>query len=221
MSFDQPNNDGHPHSDNPGQRPGPPPSSASEFPASAGSASAPGGQGADAYGQPNPYGAYHPYGQGDQQQPAPPPGQGGWNQGQPGWGQGQGYPTAEFSAPPPGQGPIMIRDASPVKAMFDFSFSTFATPGLVKLVYGLSMVIAVLYWLGLIIFAFLSGTFYPAMSPYSGNTGSSFNPVPGILAILLGWIPAFLWILLIRIGLEFAIATVRTSEDIRHIRANA
>lgn len=225
MSFDQPNNDDNPQNVNPGQQPTPP-SSAPDYPGSAASASGPGGQAPGPYSQQSPYGAYNPYSQGGQPQQQPTAGGqgqgGGWDQGQAGWGQGpEGYPTADFSAPPPGQGPVMIRDASPLKAMFDFSFNSFATPGLVKLVYGLSMVIAVLYWLGLIIFGFLSGSFSGAVSPYTGTSSSGFNPVPGILAILLGWIPAFLWILLIRIGLEFAIATVRTSEDIRHIRANA
>jgi hypothetical protein len=45
--------------------------------------------------------------------------------------------------------------------------------------------------------------------------GSAF---PGILALVLGWIPAFLTILWMRVALQACLATVRTAIDGRVLR---
>lgn len=46
---------------------------------------------------------------------------------------------------------------------------------------------------------------------------SSFNPVPLILAIFLGWIPALLQLVYGRMMLEFIVASIKTAENTRKI----
>jgi hypothetical protein len=42
---------------------------------------------------------------------------------------------------------------------------------------------------------------------------SSFTPWPLIIAVLLGWIPSIIAIILMRLGLEFSVAVVRTAQN--------
>lgn len=82
-------------------------------------------------------------------------------------------------------------------ALFDFSFTHFVTPKIVKVVYILATVALVLFYLILM----LSGLF-------------SDEPLVGVLVLLLGWIPLLVYLALVRMTLEFYFALVRMSEDI-------
>ena len=128
-------------------------------------------------------------GQGWQQQPPgyPPPGAG-FGQQQPGWG-----------APPPGPGTGYGAAAgtSTIAALFDFSFSSFATPGLIKLLYVMGMVLLVIAWLGYTIVAFAAG-------------GAGL----GFAALFLGAVLVLFYVAFLRLILEFYFAVVRMSEDI-------
>ncbi|WP_420115024.1 DUF4282 domain-containing protein [Pseudactinotalea sp.] len=165
------------------------------------------------------------------QQPGQAPGQQGFGQQsqapqQQPWGpQGQqqstGYPQGGYGQQPgqPGQpgpwggGPQQPRDANPIKAAFDFSFGSYATPGLVKIVYIVGMVLAALWYLGIIIAGFQLGA--PRETMFGSSPGSA---VPGILAILFGWIPAAFFILVMRLALEQVLSSVRTAVDVRVLR---
>ena len=168
------------------------------------------------YGQQPQYGQQQQYG--GAQQTAP---QGGaqQNYGQP---QQFGGDQQNYGQQPPGQqqygyqpvhqgAPHKPTDANPIAATFDLTFTKYATPGLAKIVFFLAIAVGVLYWLMTIIGGFTIG------SLGAGITGES-NPVLGILALIFGWIPVLFWIFIVRIGLEAAVANVRTATDIRTVR---
>ena len=97
---------------------------------------------------------------------------------------------------------------------FDFTFDKYATPAVVKVVYMLTVILCVLTYIGVVLMAF--AIFLPDQDIGGYKyTGSAF---PGILALLLGWIPAFLQILRARLSLEQTLAGVRTAIDARVLR---
>jgi hypothetical protein len=154
-------------------------------------------------GNPGPPGEYQPGQQGwaggPQQQPYP----GGYGQqpqqpqqAPPGWG---GYPPPGqpgYGAP---QGPIGGPHGpakSPFSALFDFDFNTFATPSVVKILYVVGMVLAGLFYVGLLIGGFTQGVGI------------------GLVSLIGGAIAVLFWLILFRVTLEFYYAVVRMSEDI-------
>jgi len=88
----------------------------------------------------------------------------------------------------------------PFSEAFDFSFSTYASLQLVKIVYILFIVIVSLVYVANVILTFL------------------MTPILGILVLIFGWIPALLMVLAVRVGLEVTLATVRTAIDARALR---
>ena len=127
-----------------------------------------------------------------------------------------------FPPPPPG-GPIYgqhlppgweNRNESDFWDAFDFSFESYATPAVVKVVYMLTVILCVLTYVGNVLMAF--AIFMPDQDILGVKfPGSAFL---GILALVLGWIPAFIIILVMRVALEQALATVRTAIDARALR---
>ena len=81
-------------------------------------------------------------------------------------------------------------------ALFDFSFNTFVTPKIVRIVYVLAVVWAAVGY----VFAVI------------GGFASSITT--GLAALLFGPIVAIIWLAVVRIGLEFGISVVRMSEDV-------
>jgi len=81
--------------------------------------------------------------------------------------------------------------------LFDFSFTSFVTPKIVKLVYVLATVALGLVYLVVVIVGFVGD-----------------QPAVGVVVLLLGWIPFLVYLALIRMTLEFYFAIVRMSEDI-------
>lgn len=151
----------------------------------------------------DPAGGQPPGGQGWQggggQPPYPPPGGGYGGGGQPpSWGGPPGGPggpgSGSFGGGPAGQ-------KSAFAALFDFSFNSFATPGLIKLLYVVGAVLLVLGWLGFTIVNF-------AVS----------GPVAGIGTLVLGAIGVLFYLAFLRVLLEFYYAVVRMSEDIHNRR---
>jgi len=92
--------------------------------------------------------------------------------------------------------------------LFDTKFQDYVTPSIVKVVFWIAIIAAVLTWLAAIISGFSAG---------AAGFGR-FNPWPGILAILFGWIPPLLSVIGARLGLEAIIALIRLSKDARRIR---
>lgn len=99
-------------------------------------------------------------------------------------------------------GPAVPRDANPLAALFDFSFTKFATPGLVKIVYLLQVIAAVGTWLLWILTAFTADQF----------GGGGFGM--GLIVLLFGWIPVMLSIAFTRFILESVVALIRIHDRV-------
>lgn len=133
------------------------------------------------------------------QQPRPP-------LGQPPPGYGQQPPPGQYvQAPayPPGQYPPPGNSSASgfFGSLFDFSFSSFVGPKLIKVLYVLITVVTGLTWLLYIIFGFASG-----------------YPILGLLALIGGGIFSVISLAFSRVTLEFFMAIFRMSEDIRMLK---
>ncbi len=153
-----------------------------------------------AYGQP-----------GDQPGPGypgsyPPPGQQtGYGQAPP-WAAPAGRPGAQswpgaYPAPaePGGPGSGGAARSFP-GALFDFGFTTFATPVVIKVLYVLSLVGIALFY----VFAVIGGFFQ--------------DPVTGLITLVVGAVVALLSLIYTRVILELLYAVVRIAEDLRVLR---
>ncbi|MDN5747726.1 MAG: DUF4282 domain-containing protein [Pseudonocardia sp.] len=134
----------------------------------------------------------------------------GWQGGQPpypppGGGYGQQPPAGWGPPPPPGGGGFggptgTPEQKNPLSALFDFSFTSFATPGLIKLLYVVGAALLVIAWLGYTVFGFAQGA------------------ALGILFLILGAVVVLFYLAFLRLILEFYFAVVRMSEDIHNRR---
>lgn len=132
------------------------------------------------------------------QPPYPPPG-GGYGQQPPaGWGPPPAAPTGGGGFGGPTGTP---EQKNPLSALFDFSFTSFATPGLIKLLYVVGAALLVIAWLGYTIFGF-------------AVQGAGL----GILFLILGAVVVLFYLAFLRLILEFYFAVVRMSEDIHNRR---
>lgn len=159
------------------------------------------GQGADPYAAPS----SDPYGQ----QSAAAPGQ------QDAWGaQSPAAAPHPVGAGPSGGGTSgdgRFGEAGFFKALFDFRFEHFITVKFSSFLYVIAFVVAALMWLSNIVSGIMFGFAWGSMNSYFGEP--SFSPVPLILSILFGWIPSVIALIAMRLGLEFAVATVRTAQN--------
>ncbi|MBZ2198420.1 DUF4282 domain-containing protein [Occultella gossypii] len=161
------------------------------------------------YGQQPPYGQPAPSGQAGQQFPPTPPaapgGQAGaYGQGQ-GYGQGQAYGQTQAAAQ---WGAPQQRDPGFFASLFDLSFSHYITLRFAKVLFILAIIFVALGWLGAVVSAF---NFDPYGGFYDDDGGA--GAVLGVLTLLFGWIPGFITLLLVRVGLEFAVATIKTAQN--------
>ncbi|GAA1154697.1 DUF4282 domain-containing protein [Nesterenkonia sandarakina] len=139
-------------------------------------------------GQPGPYPA----------QPGQYPGQPGQYPGSSGQYPGPGFqqqPYPQQSQRPGGTNQNAVEGKNFFAALFDLSFQSFVTVKFAKFIYVLLIAFVVLGYLVVVASAFTEG------------------PGVGLFALLLGWIPAAIYLILIRITLEFMIALVRTSQN--------
>lgn len=123
------------------------------------------------------------------------------------WNPGQPMPPQRpqpVYGPPSKQAPPEAKDDNPLAAMFDFSFRRYATPGAVKVLYGLFFVILIIAAILAIIVLL--------------NNGLGLHGVAMILMIVGIIIAPFLLLLLLRVLLEFAVATVRLSRNSAEMR---
>jgi hypothetical protein len=97
---------------------------------------------------------------------------------------------------PPGGNQPAGGDGGFFAALFDFSFSQFVTPKIVKLVYVLATIAIALTYLVLVIASFTE------------SAGA------GVVVLLLGAVLALVYLAFIRMTLEFYFAIVRMSQDI-------
>jgi hypothetical protein len=153
----------------------------------------PGNQPPGGYGGP---GGQPPYGQGYGQQP---PQQ---------WGPPSGPTPGGYGGGPGGPGPaglggaqIQMEGKNFFSALFDYSFNSFATPGLIRILYIIGTVIIGLAWLGYTIISF-----------------TTFGALPGLVVFIFGAVVALFYLAFMRVSLEFFYAVVRMSEDIHNRR---
>lgn len=151
------------------------------------------------------YGAQDPYGQ----QSAPSASQPDAAQG-PAWGSAQS-PSAAPHGGATQAGSSSGGEAGFFKALFDFRFEHFITVKFSSFLYVIAFVVAALMWLSNIVSGIMFGFAWGSMNSYFGEP--SFSPVPLILSILFGWIPSVIALIAMRLGLEFAVATVRTAQN--------
>ncbi len=138
---------------------------------------------------------------------------------------GAGYGAAQ-GAPAPGQQPAPgaswvpasgpAKEAGFLRAMVDFRFQHFITVKFSSFLYAVAFLVAALLWLSQIISGIVLGS---AIGSFSSAfyEEPSFNAVPLVLAILFGWIPSVIALILMRLGLEFSVATVRTAQNTTRI----
>jgi hypothetical protein len=168
-----------------------------------------GGQGWDGGAQqPPPYEGGHGqapgYGQAAPGGYGPPQGHAQGEYGQGGYPQAgypqAGYPQSGHPQQNPYGGPPIAGPQGEARgfftALFDFSFTTFATPVVVKVVYIAGIIVLALGWVGAVI------------------VGFARSPVLGLAALVLGGLAAFFYLVLLRVTLELYYAIVRMSEDI-------
>jgi hypothetical protein len=91
-------------------------------------------------------------------------------------------------------------DRSGFASLFDFSFTSFATPSLIRLLYIVGTVLIGLYYIGMVIAMFLTSS------------------VAGLLTLVFGSVVALFMLALLRVSLEFYFAVVRMSEDVHNRR---
>jgi len=110
-------------------------------------------------------------------------------------------PTGRPSAgsPPPYFGPRPTPAKGFWAGLFDFGFTTFVTPKVIKFVYVVMTISIGLIWIGWIIEAF----------DYSAGLG--------ILVLVFGPVVALLWLIVYRIMLELAMVIFRIGADIHAI----
>jgi len=110
-------------------------------------------------------------------------------------------PPPPPSGPPPSSGPPPTPPSDGAKgffgALFDFSFASFITPKIVKIAYVLA---TVLLSLALLIYLLMAI--------------ASEEPALIVLVVIVGPFVALLYLIFIRMTLEFFVAIVRMSEDI-------
>ncbi|GAB3711218.1 DUF4282 domain-containing protein [Mariniluteicoccus flavus] len=100
------------------------------------------------------------------------------------------------------------------RALFDFGFTRYATPTLVKVYYIVGIVIGALYWLGGALMMMVMGS---AASVYSSGSGS--GGVAAFIWLLFGAPVFFFYVIALRVQLEMMLAMVRTNQDTKVIRA--
>ncbi|MFC7402523.1 DUF4282 domain-containing protein [Citricoccus sp. GCM10030269] len=88
-----------------------------------------------------------------------------------------------------------VEDKGFFGALFDFSFRSFVTVSFAKIIYIILIVLIALGWLFYVI------------------AGFAVDPALGFGALLMGWIPGFVMLVLARVMIEFYIAMVRTSQN--------
>ena len=131
-------------------------------------------------------------------------------------------PTSAYGSPSPYTSPSAPSTAGTssrgeagfFRAMFDFSFQHFITVKFSSFIYVLAFVVAAVYWGLQVLVAILMGLAL-ASDPWTGEQG--FNVFPLVLAILFGWIPSVILLIAMRLGLEFAVATIRTAQNTKRL----
>ncbi|MCL2535297.1 MAG: DUF4282 domain-containing protein [Nocardiaceae bacterium] len=137
--------------------------------------------------------------------PTPPPGFPPPGYPQPGPGQSvpppPGPPFGGFAPAPPAPGQPGQSPSSFLAALFDYNFNSYVTPKVVKVVY---ILVTIFMGLGALSFA------------VSGFVGD--NPALGIVTLIVGALGFIVMLALVRISLEFYVAVIKISEDVKELK---
>lgn len=99
-------------------------------------------------------------------------------------------------------------NAGGLKSLFDFSFNTYATPSIIRIVY---ILLTVLIGLGTLAF-FIAGL---------SQLGNSRTAGSGIVMILIAPLGGLVYLAIARISLEASVALVRAATELKVIREEA
>lgn len=97
-----------------------------------------------------------------------------------------------------GPAPEPPQSVNPLAGVFDFSFDSYATPVAAKVIFILAIV------------AFLGGWVGDVLSALQGYPAAGTSP---LLTLAFGWVPALVWICLVRAGLEGVLALIRMHQQ--------
>lgn len=117
-------------------------------------------------------------------------------------------PGSAGAAPRPGSN----SGAGFFRALFDFSFSNFVTLKFAKVLYIIGIALNVLLWLG----GALVGFIVAGIAAANTYNGGVLFLAPS-LGLLFGWLPAFVNVVILRVVLEFVVASVRTAQNTTHL----
>jgi hypothetical protein len=109
-------------------------------------------------------------------------------------------PPPNFAPAPPPPGTPSSRGKGFFADLFDFGFTDFVTPKVVKFVYVVATVIIALVWVFYVILGF------------------SISVGGGLLVLIFGPIVALLWLLVCRIALELTMVIFRIGADLHAVR---
>lgn len=136
------------------------------------------------------------------------------------WAQAPAAPASPYAqqAPQFGAGPALhahSNEAGFFKSLFDFSFAAerSVTTRFARILYIIGIVVSLFMWIGTTITLFIAGAITNAAGSYlyDGDAGAPLM-VFGVLTLIFGWIPGFINIILLRVGLEFVVFQIRTSQ---------
>lgn len=99
------------------------------------------------------------------------------------------------------------RDAGFLKALFDFSFTHFVTPKIVKVV----------YVVGLVLIALLTLVVFLTAFRHFGD-GFGASPLLGLVQLVAAPLLGIVYLAFFRMSLELYYAVIRLSEDVHHGR---
>ena len=102
-----------------------------------------------------------------------------------------------------------VRHGFLFEGLWDFKFKNFMTIGLVRILYIISIALAVVVWLAFILFTFVA--FVQLLFDDFGSGVVMF--FLWLLVIVAGWIPAWLWILGSRVFFEGIVALIRIAQN--------
>ncbi|MBP1326916.1 hypothetical protein JOF28_002148 [Leucobacter exalbidus] len=112
------------------------------------------------------------------------------------------------------QAPAHSGQAGFFRSLFDLSFAAerSVTTGFVKVIYLIFVILLGLGWIGTVVMMFILGGIASAASSAFGGGGEPAYMMFGVLWLVFGWIPGFISVIFVRIGLELVTAQIRTSQ---------
>lgn len=113
---------------------------------------------------------------------------------------------------PTDEGAVAVRTAW--TSLFDFRFATFGVPELVKVAYVLAWVVAFVSWMGPVLTQ-LYWVETVRADPLSSVVAEATGMQAVVATLLLGWIPALIGLVFVRLALEAVLAMAVHARECR------